>query len=80
MFTSVIANSVIVVGVATLAAGLVVLTSVAPDAKAESQVEAALVKGSVCSSRGWPHYEQSCQFDLRSPANAARTIRVIAVR
>jgi hypothetical protein len=28
----------------------------------------ALASGAACSSRGWPHYEQTCQFDLRGPA------------
>ena len=57
-------------------------TSVVPEAKADSQVKNAvhqphakgdrlpvLAKGAACSSRGWPHYEQSCQFDRRRPAN-----------
>jgi hypothetical protein len=40
-----------------------------------------LLTGAACSARGWPHYEQSCQFDLRQPADAlARTVRVIAMR
>jgi hypothetical protein len=37
-------------------------------------------KGAACSSRSWPYYDQDCQFDLRNPANDARTIRVIALR
>jgi hypothetical protein len=64
-----------------------------PEARAESQVEAApaqslakgdplhpLIMASECSSRGWPYYEQSCQFDLRRPAHQARTVRIIALR
>ena len=39
-----------------------------------------LVKGAACSPRGWPHYEQSCQFDQRRAADAARVVRVIALR
>ena len=39
-----------------------------------------LVKGTACSPRGWPHYEQSCQFDQRRSADEARTVRVIALR
>jgi hypothetical protein len=59
----------------------------------EPQVEAAvhqppakgdrlpvLVKGTACSPLGWPHYEQSCQFDRRRSADAARAVRVIALR
>ena len=64
-----------------------------PEARAESQVESAsaqslakgdrlqpLVTASECSLHGWPYYEQSCQFDLRSPAHQARTVRIIALR
>lgn len=40
----------------------------------------ALASGAACSSRGWPYYEQACQFDLRGPAASARMIRVIAIR
>ena len=41
----------------------------------------ALVKGSACSSRAWPNYDQSCQFDLRQPADAqARVVRLIPMR
>jgi hypothetical protein len=66
---------------------------IVPQARAESQVAdvpaQSLAKAdrlhppvmaSECSSRGWPYYEQSCQFDLRSPAHQARTVRIIAVR
>lgn len=38
------------------------------------------VKGNVCSVHGWPNFEPKCQFDLREPAGAARTIRVIALQ
>ena len=62
-----------------------------PEARAESRLEAAqsLAKGdrlqplamaTECSLQGWPYYEQSCQFDLRNPAQQARTIRIIALR
>jgi hypothetical protein len=37
------------------------------------------VKGSACSSRGWPHYEPSCLFDLRT-VDEARTVRLIVLR
>jgi hypothetical protein len=40
----------------------------------------ALAKGSACSTRGWPHYEPSCQFDLRRSADAELgKVRVIAI-
>jgi hypothetical protein len=39
-----------------------------------------LVKGTACSPLGWPHYEQSCQFDRRRSADQAPAVRVIALR
>jgi hypothetical protein len=94
MFNSIIVRSITAIVAAALAAGLVVfLTSVVPEASAESQVMDAVhqphgkadrlpgfVKGTARSSRGWPHYERSCQFDLRRPANEAPSVRVIALR
>ena len=69
------------------------LTSIVPNAEAASPVAGvlhqpqdkgdrlrSLVKGAACSSRGWPNYEQRCQFDLRRPANEARSVRLIALR
>jgi hypothetical protein len=71
----------------------VFLFSGMPEAKAGPKVEAAVhqtqakgdrlliaVKGTACSSRGWPNYEQNCQFDMRRPANHMRSVRVIALR
>ncbi len=94
MFKSVIAKSITAIAAATVVAGLVVfLTSIAPEAKADPQVTSALgspqaksdrlpvvLKGAACSLRGWPHYEQSCQFDRRELADETRTVRVIALR
>ena len=37
-------------------------------------------KGSACSARGWPHYEQSCLFDVRRSADEVRTVRLIVLR
>jgi len=79
---------------ATLVAGsAILLTFAAPAARAgslgkgalhQSHVKGdrlpALAKGSACSTRGWPHYEPSCQFDMRRPANEARAVRIIALR
>ena len=79
---------------AAFLAGLALfLTSIAPEAKAGSEVGEALprplaksdsafpsVKGAACSERSWPYYAPSCQFDLRRPADAVPTIRVIALR
>jgi hypothetical protein len=94
MFKSIIAIAITAIATAGLMAGLVtLLTSVVPEAKAETQVMDALhqphaksdrlpvlPKGAACSSRGWPYYERSCQFDLRKPPDEARTVRVIALR
>jgi hypothetical protein len=37
-------------------------------------------KGTACSLRGWPAFEPKCQFDIREPADEARTVRIIALR
>jgi hypothetical protein len=39
-----------------------------------------LQKGAACSSRGWPNYEPSCQFDLRRPWVDMPAVRIIALR
>jgi len=71
---------------AALAVSLaIVLTSMAPEAKAEV-FDAPLLapdgvaKAPLCLLQGWPHYEQGCQFDLRASATEMRTVRVIALR
>ncbi len=88
------AKSVTAMAAAALLAGLAALfASIAPEARAETPVEAslhasyakadrlpALEMGAACSSHGWPYYEQACQFDLRRPAHEARAVRVIALR
>ena len=89
MFTSAMARSVTVVAVAGLMASLAALTmSAIPEAKAKSQLAVAAkgdklpmrVRGTACSLRSWPYYEQNCQFDLRRPANAAGEVRLIGIR
>jgi hypothetical protein len=40
----------------------------------------ALAKGTACSSRGWPHYERSCQFDMRRQIDEVRTVRIVSLR
>jgi hypothetical protein len=94
MFKSIIAIAITTVATAGLMAGLMAFsTSVVPEAKAEAQVMDAFhqpyakgnrlavpPRGAACSSRGWPYYEQGCQFDLRKPADESRTVRVIALR
>jgi hypothetical protein len=93
MSKSFITQSIVVVGVAAMVAtAATFLTSIVPEAKAETHVSGALhqvpskgdrfsarVKGSACL-HSWPNYEQGCQFDLRRPANEARTVRVVAIR
>ena len=92
MFVPSTAQSFTTVAVAALVASLAVfLTSIPPEAEAASRVsdafsqlhakgERALVQGAACSPQGWPYYKQICQFDLRKPANEARTVRIIALR
>lgn len=82
-----VASVVPAVLVACATANLVV-----PQARAESRVDSVpvqplakgdrlqpLVVSSECSSRAWPFYEPRCQFDLRSPAHQARSVRIIAL-
>lgn len=94
MFKSVNAKSITAIAAAALLASLAVfLTSGAQSANAAPQATGAPdqpsikgdrllrnLKGAACSSRGWPHYEQNCQFDLRRPGDEAQTVRVIALR
>jgi len=54
-----------------------------PDANATDGKSAGLpvqVKGPACSEQSWPNYDPSCQFDLRRPDGAPRTVRVIVLR
>ena len=94
MLKSITAKVTISVAAAALLTVLgIVSASVAPPAKADLLATgrpdrpyakadrlSVAVKGTACSSRGWPNYEPSCQFDMRRPANEARTVRVIALR
>ena len=94
MFKSITANAIAAVTTAALAATLTIFLTpgAVPEAKAHSQVTVmppapavadrlpAIAKGNACSSRGWPNYEQSCLFDLRTPAKEVRTVRVIVPR
>lgn len=84
-------KSVTVATAATIAAGMAIFMTVAPEAKAAPQVTSAvvehvlakgdrlrpLVKGAACSARSWPNYEQTCQFDLRTSADHVRPVRVL---
>ena len=94
MFKSLAARFITAVAAAALVAGVTVfLTPAAPDARAELKVQSTVnpplakddhlpvrVTGPACSLRGWPHYEQSCLFDSRHPADEMRKVRVIALR
>jgi len=76
---------------ATIAAGIAIFMTVAPQAKAPPQVTSAvaehalakgdrlrpLVKGAACSGQSWPNYNQTCQFDLRKSADHVRPVRVL---
>jgi hypothetical protein len=82
-----------VMAAAALVAGLAALcASIVPEARAAADVEGAIHQslkgdrlpsfagGAACSSQGWPHYEQICQFDLRTPTHEARAVRILALR
>src|SRR5215213_8377279 len=89
MFKSLKLNLIAVVGSVALASLTGLLVTIAPAAKAAPQIQDAVQRhmkgdrlpmrstGAACSSYGWPHYEQSCQFDLSRSADAARTVRVL---
>lgn len=93
MAYSVAARSITAVTAAAVIAGFAVfLTSTVQEAKAEPQMTAplqqslakgdrlpVLAKGSKCSTRAWPHYEQNCQFDLRGSADDLRKVRVVGL-
>jgi hypothetical protein len=79
--------------IATMAGCVAVFSSGVPAATAAAQIPVAtyqsppssdrvavLVKGTACSSLGWPNYEEGCQFDMRRPAEETRPVRVIALR
>ena len=80
------ANSIAAVTAAALAASFaVVLTSVVPEAKAET-LQAPLLQFDVVTTapaaclQGWPNYAPRCQFDLRTGNTESRIVRVIALR
>lgn len=88
MFTPFKSKLIAVVGAAVFASLIAVSISLAPPAKAAQTQDTVQSHtkgdrlpmrstGSACSSFGWPHYEQSCQFDLSRSADAARTVRVL---
>src|SRR4051794_11313268 len=87
--TTIAASALIVAG-ALLAGSVVFLTSIAPDASAETLAVSALLpvlaksdrlpattKGSACSSQSWPNYDRNCQFDLRQAAGDVVKVRVL---
>ena len=94
MFKSITANAITAVTTAALAAAVTIFLTpgVVPEAKAHAPVTVmlpasvmaeglpAIATGNACSSRGWPNYEQSCLFDLRTPTKEIRTVRVIVPR
>ena len=81
------ANSIAAVIAAALAASFaVVLTSVVPEAKAETlqapllQFDAVTTAPDACLLQGRPNYAPRCQFDLRTGNMESRIVRVIALR
>ena len=73
-------------GAAVFLSGVLEVRAEAIDKPALHQPQAkgnrlpVLIKGTACSSRGWPHYEQGCQFDMRRPADEVRTVRIVTLR
>jgi exosome complex RNA-binding protein Rrp42 (RNase PH superfamily) len=89
--TTTLKASANLVAASAIAGLLVFLTAEAPKASADvtgAQVQRAAkservpasVKGTACSARGWPHFEQNCLFDDRTSADDVRTVRVITLR
>lgn len=84
----------LVVGAAVLGIAFAAFfASASPPAKAGPQLASVLhqplaeadrrpvhAEDAACSFHGWPYYDQSCRFDLRTPAKEAPTVRVIALR
>ena len=85
-----VAQSISAVACAIIAATLMApLTPAAMIARAETGTMSPDVKGdrlplrsrgTACSDRGWPHYEQRCIFDRSRPADEVRSVRVINLR
>jgi len=84
-------NAAIKIAIAAVIAGLVVFAaSASPKAGAADAASAPAaakgdrlafaLRGTACSRHGWPNFERKCQFDVRMPANEARTVRVLALR
>jgi hypothetical protein len=81
-----------IVAAAALAGVVALLTTVAPGPAASAGAYALpqstpktdrlplARKGTACSARAWPDFEQTCQFDLRKPADDVQKVRVIALR
>jgi hypothetical protein len=79
----------IVVGIAVLGITVAAVFASPPEPELTSALHRPLAKagpltvrteGEVCSSRGWPYYDQGCRFDLRTPDQEAPTVRLIALR
>lgn len=81
------------IAIAAAVAGVVVfLTTLGPNTAAPAGASAPAgvsakgdrlplaVKGSACSTHGWPDFERRCEFDLRERTNDARKVRIIALR
>ena len=80
-------SSLAAVAAAALVAGLVVSpAAIVPPANAEPAALArvvptdTLIGDGPCSLQGWPYYERSCYFDLRTPGTEMGHVRVIALR
>ena len=75
VFASCVIAAVLVTSVAPEVKAHVAITLHAPHSKGD---RLSVEKGADCSSLGWPHYEQNCQFDLRRPV-IVPAVRIIAL-
>jgi hypothetical protein len=85
MFRRITLNAFAAVSMIALVVSLgVVGASMVPPAKATTLIAVAVSEptggNASCRSPGWPYYEQSCQFDLRTLDSESRTVRLIALR
>jgi hypothetical protein len=92
MFKSLASQSIGAVGVAVIVGLTSFLTPIYPAKSTVSPPEYAeqralakgdklprLVTGSACSSKSWPNYDRACQYDLRTPADATATVRIVSL-
>ena len=70
----------VVVFATTLAPRANSLVGIQPQTSIKGDRLTLALKGAACSTHGWPDFERSCQFDLRSSANEGQKVRIISLR